>query len=235
MDIQTQKLNWIFNGRPQEIKGICERYQQNLDNVSKNAQTRINYSKKALAKTVNHIEKLKHACIYQQHRMEALIEEFSQDTENNIWISDDLMKFNGFSFLTENRGFVGQSPKLTKEMEPYYYKAQPILQEIDNFVILLCELKKANMLYDYITVDKNINLSSAKQFQKEYKLAYSKVPFIKSEYSSIYKSIFKNLDRYVANLDLFAVKSFEESSVGKNIKREVELPAVKEQEQSVNY
>lgn len=235
MDIQTQKLNWIFNGRPQETMGICERYQQNLDNVSKNHQTRINYSKKTLARTVHHIEKLKQTCVQQQYILENLISEFSLDRDNNIWISDDLIKFNGFSFLTENRGFIGQNPKLTKEMEPYYYKAQPILQEIDNFVILLCELKKANMLYDYITADKNINLSSAKQFQKEYKLAYFKVPFIKSEYSSIYKSIFKNFDRYLANLDLFAVKNFEKSTVGKSIKREVELPAVKVQEHSANY
>lgn len=228
--IKEQKLNWLFNGHPQERMGICEKYQQNVDNVSQNSQTRINYGKKALKHAQQELEKWEKIFKKQQLLMENSISSFINSEDGNIWIVDNLYVFNGFKHLSGKADFYGANPIFSEDQIPYYEKAEPILKEIDELVVILCQIKKWNMLCDYIKLDKNQNPVSARQFQKEYKMLYSKIPFIKGEYSLIYKSIYKNIMEYIEHLSPFAVREYERSANGEVITRNNILPEVRNKE-----
>ena len=225
--VQQQKYNWLYNGSTQANKGICERYQSIIDDLP-NAK-RKDYAKKILQRVNKHKQNLENLFIQKQKQLEKLFNEFTLNEDNNIFTRNGIIAFNGFCFLSDSKGFVGLEPKYSKEDEKYYENAQDILQEIDNFVVLLCELKKTNMLGKYILQDRNENLASATQFQQEYKMLAKDIPFIHSEYSSIYRSILRNFDNYVEQLDLFAVKTFEKQLT--NYTREVCLTPCEQKQQ----
>ena len=206
MDIKEQKLNWLFNGHPQECLGICERYQQAIDKIS-GGENRLEYSKQILQKARQQIIKWKNICKNQQILMENSLAELK--------------------FLPNGSEFYGLKPKYTKQQEKDFENAEEVLSQINDFVVILCQLRNWCMLYDYIKLDKNKNPVSAKQYQNEYKMLYSRIPFIKGEYALIYKSIYKNIDKYIENLTPFAVREFERSANGevitKNVKKSQEI------------
>lgn len=206
--IQQQKLNWVKNGSPFEKLGICEKYQEELDGINPNK--REEYSQKVYLQATQKFVKLKNLCEEKQHQLEKLIEIFAKNKENNIFQKNNLFAFNGFVFLTDSKYFYGVEPEYAKTQKKYFDNAQSILQEIDNLVITFCKMKNEKTLMEFIT-NQNKLLCSAKQFQKEYKMPMSEIPFINKEYSSIYKSIYKNLDTYLENLDNFAVKTWKQS------------------------
>ena len=226
MDIKEQKLNWLFNGHPQECLGICERYQQAIDKIS-GGENRLEYSKQILQKARQQIIKWKNICKNQQILMENSIAEFTKNEDNNIWTDKGIYVFNGFKFLPNSSEFYGLKPKYTKQQEKDFENAEEVLSQINDFVVILCQLRNWCMLYDYIKLDKNKNPVSAKQYQNEYKMLYSRIPFIKGEYALIYKSIYKNIDKYIENLTPFAVREFERSANGevitKNVKKSQEI------------
>ena len=206
--IQQQKLNWVKNGSPLENLGICEKYQQELDGIS--PSKREEYSQKVYLQAMRKFVKLKNLCEEKQHQLEELIENFTKNEENNIFLKNNLFAFNGFVFLTDEKYFYGVEPKFTKEQKIYFDNAYDILQQLDNLAVTFCKMKNEKTLMEYIT-NQNKLLCSAKQFQKEYKMPAGEIPFINKEYSSIYRSIYKNLDTYLQNLDAFAVKTWKQS------------------------
>lgn len=225
--IQQQKYNWLYNGSTKSNKGICERYQSEIDNLP-NAK-RKDYANKILQRVKEHTNNLEALFVQKQKQLEKLFNEFTLNEKNNIFPRNGIMSFNGFCFLTDSQGFAGLNPKYSEDGKEYFENAQDILQEIDNFVVLLCELKKTNMLEKYILQDKNENLASATIFQNEYKMLAKNIPFIHSEYSPIYRSILRNFDVYVAHLDAFAVKTFEKQL--SNHSREVCLTSRRHQQE----
>ena len=222
MDIREQKLNWLFNGHPQECLGICERYQQEIDNIS-GGENRLEYSKQTLQKARQQIIKWKHICENQQSSMEKSLATFTENELNNIWIENNLYVFNGFKFLSNGSEFLGMRPKYSQEQKKDFENAEEVLTYIDNYVVALCQLKNWFMLYDYIKLDKNKNPVSAKQFQKEYELIRTRVPFARGEYSPIIRSIFNNIGEYIEHLTPFAVREFERSENGTPITKKNNL------------
>lgn len=222
MDIKEQRLNWLFNGHPQESFGICERYQQSIDKIS-GGENRLEYSKQTLQKARQQIIKWKHICENQQSSMEKSFAEFTKNENNNIWTENNLYVFNGFKFRSNGSEFFGVKPKYSPEQKKDFENAEEVLTQIDNFIVAVCQLRNWFMLYDYIKLDKNKNPVSAKQFQKEYELAYARVPFIKAEYSPIFRSVYKNMDEYIEHLTPFAVREFERSENGEVITKKANL------------
>lgn len=222
---KEQKRNWLFNGHPQEIRGICEKYQEKLDNISDNNK-RFSYAKETFIVAQEQIKKWKFICSKQQATMERIIDNFSKDKDCNIWESDNLYVFNGYKFLTDKSKYYRANSTPTKEQEMAYEKAEDVLVSLENFVVALCQLRNWYMLYDYIITDRNQNPVSAKQFQKEHKMSPMRIPFIKGEYTPIYRSVYKNIEQYVDHLSLFAINEFERSENGTPITKKDMLPDI---------